>query len=784
MFWTALFALVFNLVCHFGLDGPRLPFAPELVGLICLASWLTGGSRGALILLPAAGACLWAGWALDNRLAPELAAQDIVVEGTVCSVPKKTGRAVRFMLRMRQTDGLVALPNQAYIGWYDSEVTPEPGDTWRLVVRLRRPRGMANPGAFDFERWAYIREVDATGYVRDSVHNRRLADSGDCALTAARFRMATRIAAQLEGRRAMPFVVALAVGLRDWLAASDRDLLRDSGTAHLLAISGLHIGLVAGLALVLGRLIGGLLLCVRVPCRPFFLARIVALVAAIVYSVMAGFALPTVRALVMLTIVIALSFVRRAWTGLSVLGSALYFVLCIDPAAPVTAGFWLSFTAVGVLMLQGLGRCADRPVPLAGLTAGLRAAVPAQMAIALGLAPLAILIFGRLSWIAPAVNLIFIPLFGVVIVPLVLAGTLLLLISERFGGWVLSGAEIMTAQLLALLGQLMTRLDGVWQTPAVTWPVAVLLAISALIAIWPRPLPGRPLWLAGLIASVAICYSVRINPALQIVVMDVGHGLAVLVRNPDYTLLYDTGPGYGVRDAGESVVVPVLRRLGVKHLDAIIVSHFDADHSGGLASVLRQYPAKVLANPVDAAAFSPAIAWSPCVAPARWAAGALLFRIVSPNRDDLRRLRSDNDSSCVLMVEYGNFRLLLPGDIEQVAESFLVASNELLAVDIVVAPHHGSKTSSSAEFVDRVAAKYVIYSVGHDNRWGFPQADVVHRWQAVSDCQLSTAQSGAILIELPQVRAEPQLRTRRATSARIWNEPTVNHLPCPAGAIN
>jgi competence protein ComEC len=493
---------------------------------------------------------------------------------------------------------------------------------------------------------------------------------------------------------------------------------------------------------------------------------------------MAGFAVPTVRALVMFALIVALSAVRRYWSGLSVLGATLYIVLLVDPAAPVSAGFWLSFSAVAALLINGLERRPQTAEAFAVTGRWLRQSMIAQAVVAVGLGPLAILFFGQVSLIAPLVNLLAIPVFAFAIVPLVLIGTLLLATGDTAAGAVLVLADALLGSMLAALQFIVSHVGVPWRVPYAS-PGLLAAGIGCAIAmLWPRPLKGRVLLLAALLPLTVANFERRSAPALQLVVMDVGQGLAVLVRTPGYALLYDAGPAYSMRDAGESVVIPVLRRLGVARLDHVILSHPDADHRGGLNSVLAEFPAPVIASgefQSGGVLVQPA---RRCTSGERWVRDDVAFEILGPPPALESAGWAENNLSCVLRVRAGAFTVLLPGDIERAAEVSLVDAGQLSDVDVVIAPHHGSRTSSSSGFISATRPDIVVYSAAHGNRWGFPDPGVVARWQSSGACQISTAASGAITIEIPRIGAPAKLREFRKNASRIWSEPAGGELPC------
>jgi competence protein ComEC len=739
--------------------------------------WLAGW-RAAFVVLLAGCTLLRAQWIVNERWPESLAGTDVVVIGTICEFPRRDADAFRFVLQVQPDP---PLPARLHLSWYEPESGLRPGERWQLQVRLKPPRGLSNPGAFDFEQWLYRRGIGATGYVRPSSLNRRLAeDPAICPTARLRAGLAGRIGTMLQGQRAAPYVVGIAVGATHGLQAADWELLRRTGTTHLMAISGLNIAMVALPFLWLGRVAVRLWpgLGIRIPAGVGLLPG---LVAAAGYSALAGFEVSTLRACLMLLLAALLVQRGQRVAAIDLLAAAAVLIVALDPFAVLTASFWLSFAGVAWLILAAAGM----RLPQTDATGAERAPCwhgPAlhaltfsrvQLVLGLGLAPLSIAWFAQVSAIAPLTNLIAVPVFSVLVMPLTLAGTALLPIG---------GGELplrLAAEVLALLLSGLERVAlwpvALWQPPPVTGVGLGLATASVVLLCWPRPMPLR--WVAGL-GLLPLLFGIRqASPdgLMRVVALDVGQGLAVLVQTSHHALLYDTGPAFRSRDAGSSVVIPALRALGVRQLDVLLVSHDDADHKGGATAVLQAFPGALLVATARHGLQSGA--FQRCDTGHGWSWDGAQFRLIGPDATRVRPT-SDNDASCVLEVRHAGGSLLLPGDISERRERELVDRGLVASADVVLAPHHGSRSSSGAAFVRETGARLAVMSAGYRNRWGFPAAEVVQRWTGQGACVLSTADTGALTLAFSAVEGLVIERRQRVDGARLWTLPPIGSTAC------
>ncbi len=728
---------------------------------IGLTLWLRP-QRILLLLATATALCGFGlmGWqvtsTLQAQLLPQDEARELAVRGQIVGLPVAEQRRTRFQLRVDDdhTQPASLRGKLVQLAWYDDfgaeHIGPRAalraGAGWRLRLKLRAPRGLRNPGGFDAERQALAQRIAATGYVRVPAAARQIA--APRGVDAWRERMSQRIAEHVPGPSA-PYLRALALGDTRGLDDAAWATLRATGLSHLIAISGFHVGLVAAF---FAMLVAGLWrvwpgLGTRLP--RLHAAAIAALLAAAAYAVLAGLALPTVRTVLMIAVVALARVVRRRATTAQILALALLAVVLWDPLSVLVAGFWLSFA--GVAWLVWCLPSDDRAI--------LRGFLSAQTVATVGLLPLTVSLFGQASLVGPFANLVAIPWWTFVVVPLALLGTALEALHPGAGVW---------AWRLAGWCFELTWPGFVWlgQTPVALWWVpesdAIALVLALLGAFWlllPRGTPGKSL---ALLLWLPLLWPDRELPAAgeaDVQVLDVGQGLAVLVRTQRHALLFDTGPA--VRDgfdAGERVVLPALRALGLRRLDAIVLSHADADHAGGYAAVRAGLPVAMTTAPPDA----PLDVSTRCHAGQQWEWDGVRFRFLHPSAG-FPYLR--NQSSCVLRVETRYASALLPGDI--VERRLMHGHLSELRADLVIVPHHGSADGSHAGFIAATGARLALVSSGHGNRFGHPRAEVVQRWQGSGAELLDTAQAGAIRVWLGADGL--QVRERRRWQPRLWD---------------
>ncbi|MDX1432503.1 MAG: DNA internalization-related competence protein ComEC/Rec2 [Gammaproteobacteria bacterium] len=755
-------------------DAAWVAFLP----LCALLAWADRASRRYALL-----ACgfLWAllrahGIALET-LPRALEGELLVVRGAIADIPRSDARRTRFdfdvsgVRAQRTASPAPSLTGRLRLAWYRGAPRLAPGERWQLRVRLKRPRGRVNPGGFDYEGWLFHHAVVASGYVVPGADNRRLAHPGGAGLAGVRARISGAIGERLAGEPMGAIIAGLAVGDRGAMTREQWRVLRATGTSHLMAISGLHVGLVAALVyFTVARLwcvAAAPVLRLAAPRA----AALAALAAALGYAGLAGFTLPTQRALVMLGVVLAAVLTCRRISPSTSLCVALAAVLLLDPFAVVAAGFWLSFAAVAVILWGVTGRVAEPPAPrtrrLWWSRIGWRRIWwrwgRVQWLVALGLAPVTIGYFLEFPLIAPIANLLAVPWAGFVLVPLVLVSAVLLLPSPELGGALLEVAR-QAADILWWYLERLAALDLMVRPAGRVSSLGILAACAgACLLLAPRGVPGR--WLGALwLCPLLLAPSAR--PArgdLWLTLLDVGQGLSAVVRTHRHVLVYDAGPSYpGAFDAGRDVVAEYLTSRGIGRIDRLIISHAHSDHAGGAAGLLARVPAEEVLTNVTAWA----AAARPCRAGLRWHWDGVEFLVLHPaSQDDA----GGNDGSCVLKIESAGGRLLLPGDAESRAESAMLArAGAWLRAEVLVAGHHGARTSSTAAFVDAVAPEVALFPLGYRNRFGFPHDEVVRRFARRGVRMFDTARHGAITLEIDAVLGVREPRLERVAQSRLW----------------
>ena len=740
---------------------PALPAWPWSLALLCagVAGWCRGGAwriAGACAV-GVALSCLHGNHALAQRIDATLAGTPQRIEVDVRGLPQHAADGLRFEARVVAADDDRLVGRRVRLAWFarGGAVVPEvpAGSRWHLRARLKPPRGLVNPGGFDAERRALEQRLAATGYVLPGDDTRRLQNGRG--LDALRERLSSRIHAALPDGRGR-FVAALALGDTRALDDHDWQVLRATGLTHLIAISGFHVGLVAGFGALLGR---GLWfasprLARRWP-RPQGAAATALLLAA-AYTALAGFALPTVRTLLMIAAALAATLARRRPSVVSSLSFATIAVLLVDPLSVLAPGFWLSFLGVAWLVW-----CLPRQLPgPAALATGF---VHAQAVALIGLLPLTVWFFGQASLAGPLVNLVGIPWISLGVVPLALAGIVVSPLSPELAAMLWRLAAALMDTLWWALERVAAWPASLAWLPEPTLPALLLAFAGTAWLLLPRGVPGRSF---GVLLLLPLLWPASPRPpegALDLWLFDTGQGLSLLVRTPRHDLLYDAGPATpGGSDLGESVVVPALRALAVRRLARLVVSHGDADHAGGLDAVRRAIPhGPVLAPPGWAEAHGAAA----CLAGDTWTLDGLRFTFLHPP-PFFPYLR--NESSCVLRIDTAHGSVLLPGDIGRHVESRLATLPETQRrADVLLVPHHGSDSSSSLDFLAAVRPRLALLAVGHGNRFGLPKPRVLDRYARYGVPVLDTAGQGALHVRIDAggVRV---LRRLRLDDRRYW----------------
>jgi competence protein ComEC len=735
---------------------PALPAAlPTLaVGFAGLALWWRRPGLWRVVGAGAVGlawACLVGGWRMEARVPEADAGRAVELVGRVEGLPRRDADSLRFDLRVSEDAPPGLQGRLVRLAWHGPAPPLAAGSRWALRARLKRPRGQANPGGDDVERRHLALDIVATGTVLSPASAQALGDPRG--VDAWRERMAGRIDAALPGAGGR-IIRALAIGDTRGFDDADWRRLRNTGLTHLVAISGFHVGLVAGFGALCARLAWWLLPGLgRWLPRPQAAAA-AALLAAAAYTVIAGMALPTVRTLLMIGAIAVARLLRRLPATAEAFALALIVMLLADPVSVLSPGFWLSFLGVGWLLWCLPGAAAT---PWRGL-------LQAQGVAALGLLPLSGWLFGQVALAGPLANLVAVPVVSMVVVPLCLAGAALESLVDGAGtlAWRLAAAIVDPGwRALGLLDA--WPLAQAW-LPETGFAALALAGVGAFWLLLPGRVPGKGLAIALFLPLAWPAPQSPAAGAVDVEVFDVGPGSAVLVRTAGHALLYDAGPAGPHRaDLGEAVVVPALRARGIRRLDALVLSHDDGDHAGGLGAVLAAYEDTRVLAPEGWARPGMGL----CRAGQRWRWDGVDFEVLHP--PPLFPYMG-NDSSCVLRIAAGDSVALLAGDIGRQVESRLVRIHgRRLRAQLLLAPHHGSGGASSEGFVAAVAPRAVVFSAGWRNRFGHPAPGVLARYRDAGAEPLLTAATGALRFRL-DARGLRLLEARRRDRPRYWRD--------------
>lgn len=797
---------------------PTLPAISALLWALALTGLLCLRVRACLLLFIVIAGLAWAVMVsdqrLDHRLPADLEAQLVRVEGEINSLPDYQAQQVVFLFKVScfTRDLSTAKersvtcrqgPQQLRLSWYQSPPQDlRVGDRWRLDVKLKRPHGFANPGGFDYEKWLFAQGIDATGYVFNQGQTQRLDDPQGLLMQAWRhpLRLVNRwrqeIAEDIDASgvsaEAKVFLRALTIGDQRGIQAQQYRVLNQTGTLHLLAVSGLHVTLVAGFVYVIGRM------CLkRLPrASQRFVAQkwavLISLLVGTFYCLLAGFSLPTFRAWLILLCFSIYFFRERAQAPWRAYFSSLLLVCVLQPLAVLDASFWLSFIAVAVILFLLTSRVRQRkwvavpePVPrfqsrllLAQAKQYVQADWRMQWALFIGLLPLLWILYGQFSLISPFFNMLAVPFVSWLVVPPALLAIVMLpfcsLDHNVLFVFAANGMDLFWVVATWLADQAF----GLWYFPGIDSRLATAcLILACLLYLLPKNFPGR--WL-GWFLMLPVVFEVLIDSDVSdlvsnvqhasqhalstedfdLAVLDVGQGLAVVFVTQDHVLIYDSGPSLGPQlDAGLAVLAPYLRYQGIRGIDTLVLSHDDDDHVGGAESLLRQFTVNGIVAWPDAAELlsqAPALAnhqVQDCKIPRYWQWEGVRFLLFSWASFGYASA-SDNNRSCLLKVWTEKFSVLVPGDIEKPVEYSLFNAFSAwvsqyhypfdLKADVLIAPHHGSASSSSAYFIHNVAPKQVIFSAGYRSRFGHPHPSVVNRYEQNQVDHFNTADNGGL----------------------------------------
>lgn len=773
--------------------SPRLPPLFSLLLLFpCLLLWRWQLGRYGLALLFGVAWGVYTGHSLlSMQLAEELVGKDLLVTGQIQGVPEQDKHRLRFNFRVSsvqtaagQSLPIDQFPSHLQLSWYQykpgGKAAELPvlgvGDQWQMRVRLKRPRGFVNPAGFDYQGWLLRQGIGATGYVLDHRTNQRIFPPKkhvrlDDWVDLQRHQLQQWILAHSESSE-RGILIALLIGDSSLVDKNQWARMQQTGTSHLIAISGLHVGFLAIFGFYFGLWLGKCLQLLWHRCPALMIAWCSAILCASFYSALAGFNIPTVRTLIMLVVFYLACLWRRSINIADIFCFALALVVVIDPLAALDMGFWLSFGAVALLLMYFSGRLVPKKTSgpwlgfnVVNMIAGF---TRSQWVMFIGLlVPLSLLV-SSVSLVAPIANGVAIPLITFLVVPLLLISATIRNVFGDASDFLLNGAGWLMESLKSFL-DLLLALGGSWSSPIVAFSptLAVLIGLSCCLLLAPKGLFPRALGWCGLLlaASLNIFIAPPNQPELKLSVLDVGQGTAVVVQVGQQTLVYDTGPKYTDSfDAGSGIVAPYLYSQGVSRIDRLVVSHGDMDHAGGLAGVMEKITVdQLFAGELEKIA--PEIKKQNCHEAAEWQWQLVHFKFLA--FPQLARA-SANNRSCVLLIRYRDQTILLPGDIESSIENQLLRDQQLPEkLNLLLAAHHGSRTSSGVGFVNKMQPDVVVYSAAYRSQHGHPHLQVRQRYQAAGSREINTAYSGAVVFEWRQNQL-PLVREYRQSNRRYW----------------
>jgi competence protein ComEC len=699
----------------------------------------------------------------DNLLDPGIENREVFIIGVISSIPEQYDDHIRFLIDIEEiTDSIgndFVSPGRARLSWYKNKVIPLPGEVWQLKVKLKRPYGFMNTGGFDYEAWMLRQDIKATGYIKFDQKNKNIADENSYFIQKLRYKIAKQLNKHLD-KPLLGLVMALTLGDRSQLDVEQWKVLTQTGTNHLIAISGLHLGLIAGFIYFLARFVWSrfYFLTQRLP-SPIF-ASIMAFFGAFFYALLSGFALPAQRALIMIAIILIALLQVKQIRVTYVLCITAILILILDPFAITAVDFYLSFMAVIFIVYLTRYRINKHN--------NFTRWVYLQCLLSFALCPLLIFWFKQIPLYSILANLITIPIVGFLIVPLSLIAMILLFSFPSLALNCYSLIEKLNEIQWSWLEFLSDQKYAVVPIAAPNIFFMFLSIIGVLIVTMPRGLPCRYL---GVFFFIPLLFPIneKLNQGeFDFVLLDVGQGLAAVIQTKEHTLVYDTGALFSERfNIGDAVLKPYLRQKGKNNISMLLISHGDNDHIGGAGAIVTDFKVdKILSSASDKITESfPKSNYEACYAGQQWLWEGVNFEILHPKR---KTQFIGNNSSCVLKISSKYGSILLTGDIEKEAEASLINRyGNLLQAEILLVPHHGSKTSSTKAFISKVLPNYAFIPTGYKNRFGFPKKDIMSRYDAFDVKTYISYETGELSAKFREKGL--QIDEFRTKNRRFWH---------------
>jgi competence protein ComEC len=772
---TNVTALILGLLFVFFSSELNDPYWTFYLPIVLALAVLVRQYRIVLIIL---SAYLWAGFyfhsAVNLKLTNDFDNEVVLLSGVIADIPEIKPLSVRFLVEPDFIEGYNRrLPNKIRLSWYRSKQLPVAGQRWQFKAKLRRPNGFLNPAGFDYERWLLVKGIGATGYIKKSSDNRLLAPTPWWDINQLRSKVAQSINHKCVACDNAGLIKALTIGYRGDIQLSQKQILKDSGTAHLLAISGLHIGLISGLFYLLGRWLWRVYFFRWRYNRLEFSASL-SLIAGLSYAALAGFSIPTVRALIMLGVIFFALKYRLSNNLLNTIATTVMLILIIDPLAVGSTSLWLS---AGALMIIGFAQYLLSNQPsnrqVNSRTNWLRKLLLVQGVFTLMFIPIGIVLFGQVNIAGYLANVVAIPVVSFILLPLALLASFCSSVNLPYTDWLLMVCDRGLSFLLEYLEWLLNSGFDAIGTAYIPMPLLILSLVGLAVLVMPRAIPGKKLSLILVLLPVIWQPEKLQYGGYEMTVLDVGMGTSVIIRTRHHSMVYDFGPGNDRGfSAGSWVVKPFLQHYNIPKPDLMVISHVDQDHSGGFHTFKSDFDSAVLVSGTPRRLqkrFNLDRRIQPCHSMSAWRWDGVDFQFLAfPKKDNIIALMDDtNNRSCVLKIQ-GKHSVLIAGDIETEREDWLVSIDpDRLKADLLVAPHHGSLTSSTIGFIDGVSPNTVIFTVGKDNRWDFPKPEVVARYQAIMSQIYRTDKHGAVTFYSDSSKS--LIESQRIRHPRLWH---------------
>lgn len=683
---------------------------------------------------------------INNNIENKFLNKYIAVEGVIASTIEQDEYRSKFKFNIESP-----FKADVRLSWYKNK-NLKTGQRWQLLVKLKQNSGFYNPKIFDYEKWLFAKKFNAVGYVKNSHNNKLINQSDKYLLQQVRFNLTDFLNKALADFKYKGIIKALIIGDRYEISKDLWQLFTKTNTSHLTVISGLHIGIIAGFVFFITSFLWrrSLRLSLYIPSQ--IAASYSALLFAFIYAALAGFSVPTQRAFIMALVFFANIILKRNENIWRLYSYALILVLVVNPLSTLTVGFWLSFFVVG-LILYTLHIYKYKPWYLK--------IILLQLIISIAMVPVLIWFFQTFSISSPLANIVAIPAFSFIITPIALIGALFNLLSldliAYFLFFIVDSSIYYLTLFLAKISQFNINTFHFNKPNQISFIFAIF---AVLVLFLPKGLKLRRFAFI-LILPLFFNNTVIKKNNFKVTLLDSGQSLAMVIQTQNHNLIFDTGfsttSGFNI---GESVITPFLYANNIKEIDKIIVSHNDNDHSGGLKSLLKEFKTKEILT----SAYNKIANSKPCYDSINWQWDGVLFEILSPSKNSNLK---NNNASCVLKISNKHKSILITADIEILVENLLIENNSVkLKSDVLLVPHHGSKTSSSISFINAVSPEYALIANGYKNRFKLPAKSIVNKYKNNNSKIYTTACSGAITLLFSN---KISLTEMRKSKKHFWN---------------